>query len=141
MKTLIPALFLALISTAQAKEATVCLAVSENAFPIEQVSLHWGESLPNQDDSIFFRKWSQKVNVTISGPRYYRSHEAVAFHSTHSTRLGDQRSISVKLNETDRFYLTEYPEQFHRERPKFRTAGLVINQGRSQEKTIQLDCN
>lgn len=142
MKALIlfPALFLALAGSAQAQATTVCQAVSDNAFPIEQVSLAWGEALPDSDDSPFFRNWSQKVEVLISGPRYYRNYQAAAFHSIHNTRLGEQHSISVKLSENDRVNLTEYPEYFNSGKTKLKSAQLVLNEGTTNQKSIQLDC-
>lgn len=141
MKTLIPALFLALTAATHAEAATLCEAKGENAFPLQQVSFAWGEMLPDADDSPFFRSWRQQVTVTLSGPRYYRTHHAVALHSSHSTRLGYQSSISVKLNENDRISLQEYPELFGAGRGRFKTAFLVLEEGKPGQKNIPLDCN
>jgi hypothetical protein len=141
MKALIPALFLALTAASQAEAATLCQTKEETAFPLRQVSFVWGEALPDAGGSPFFRNWSQKVIVTLSGPRYFQSYDAVAFHSSHSTRLGDQRSTSVKLNESDRISLQEYPEMFGSGRSKLKAAFLVLDEGKPGQKTIQLDCH
>lgn len=142
MKTLLllPALALTLSSPALADSILACKAVGPNAYPIEHVSLAWGEALPDSDQSPFFRHWSQKVIVTISGPRYFRTNEAVAVHSSHSTRLGEEHSISVKLSENDRIYLREYPEYFNAGRSKLKSAGLVLNENTPDQKNISLHC-